>query len=151
MVSDAHVDLLATAFVRLVDPAADPQAVGLQMLRHNARSIRARYSHNAGFCDEADAQADAYRYQPWRADISPAMLSKQIACLNYQSCEFDGWEQCESRHMLDQLQAHCPKYDDLSRDAETGIPWGVDDHPEPDTTVALLVIFRRPQQTDLPL
>ncbi|HEV2747739.1 MAG TPA: hypothetical protein VGW34_10640 [Allosphingosinicella sp.] len=125
MVSDAHIDLLATAYVALVDGTADPQRIGRQLLADNARSIRARYGDE----QDPDAQVAAYRYRRWLGNMRPELLSKQIACLDYQSREFDEWPQSASRRYLDALQWHCPKYDAIARDIADALPWGIDEHP----------------------
>ena len=136
MVSDAHVDFLATAYLRLVEADADPQQIGEIMIRDNARSIRARYGHNRQMCRGADEQAARYTFQRWTGPLDPLNISKQIACLDYQSCEFDGWFQSASRALLNKLQAHVPIFDDCLATERDAHPWGIDDHPAPVASLA---------------
>lgn len=128
MVSDAHVDLLATAYVALVDQSAEPQRVGQRMLRDNAISVATRYPCDREWIVECQEQAEAYRYQRWNGELNLALVSKQIACLDYQSCEFDGWGSSLSRRYLDALEWHCPKQDAIPTEVYDRLPWGIDGH-----------------------
>lgn len=131
MVSDAHIDLLATAFVQLVDPAADAQKIGATLIGENAKSINYRYSHSPEFWQEANEQRDAYQYREWRGDINGPLLSKSVACFDYQACEHPDYEQSETKRIVAQLEANAPEFDDDAADSWSEIPWGVEEDDRP--------------------
>lgn len=133
MISDAHVDLVASAYVQFVDASANAQSIGAMLIGENAQSICYRYSHYADDCAEARAQAAAYEYRPWGA-VSRLMLLKALACLDYQSCEHDGWQTSAAKRIVSDLEAEMklaglPEYganilfDDL--------PWGIQEEHRP--------------------
>lgn len=131
MVSDAHLDLLATAYVAFVDPDADPQALGQQLARDCAASIRARYEDRHGCAAEAEEQAEKYVYRRWIGNIDPLMLAKQVACYAYQSCETEDWPQRPSFAATERLNGRLLAMGaDYERQDTDDYPWGVDYHPE---------------------
>lgn len=148
MVSNAHIDLLATAWVQLIDPAADPQEIGQQLAHDCAASIRARYPSDT----EAREQAFAYRFRQWPGNIDPEFLAKQVACYRYQSCEGD-WESRKSftavERLMGRLVAMGVDYDGEpvnSRNFDE-YPWGVDEeHREGgallNAPAATVIVFR---------
>lgn len=136
MVSDAHIDFLATAYVQHVNKAADPQLVGAALILENARSIEARYGGASG--GQAFAQAHAYRYRPWAEPLgSVVRVAKQISCLEYQSCEHDEWQSSKAQAILvDLLAALAPKGEGAGKDWEhrSGwdcAEWGIPEPPRP--------------------
>ena len=118
MISDAHADLLATAYVALIDPQADPQLMGRELLFENAKSLRARYGDNTNF-----DRCELYVYHPWPLPLSTTLVSKAAACADYQCCEHDGWgisASCKALTALEQLQ---PYWHALGE----RMPWGIDE------------------------
>lgn len=128
MVSDAHIDLLATAWVQLIDPAADPQEIGQQLAHDCAASIASRYSN----AKEERKQAFAYRFRQWPGNIDPEFLAKQVACYRYQACEGD-WESRKSftavERLMGRLVAMGVDWDSqpLNSRRFDDYPWGVDE------------------------
>ena len=90
-------------------------AVGHMLLTENHRSVNHRYDEN----DEPDGM---YAFEPYKGEIDPVAVLKQIACLDYQSCEHPGWNDSEAKAFLDALTWHAiPElrgYD--------GASWGID-------------------------
>lgn len=128
MLSDAHADFIATAYLKFIDRGADPQKIGQQLLRENCRSLAALYEERHGIDTEALAQAAAYRYQPWRANMDPQNVSKQARCADYQCCEHgDAWTESASGQLIAAL-IDCTG----GREAPLSdfYPWGIDEHPE---------------------
>lgn len=152
MITDAHADFIATAYLQFVDPAADPQAIGQELLTENARSIRARYPHQEEWRAECDAQAAAYRFTPWRGNVDPENLNKQARCADYQCCEHgEAWAASAS---CAQLEAMIAKTGGHERALSDEYPWGIDDHPgaapqleEPPARPALVAVIAWPGQT----
>lgn len=133
MVSNAHLDLLATAWVQLIDPDADPQEIGQQLARDCAASIRARYEDRHGCAAEAEAQAEAYRFERWPGNIDPAFLAKQVACFRYQACETADWKERPSyiavERLMGRLVAMRVDYDAEPMNSRRfdEYPWGVEE------------------------
>jgi|TARA_Y100000815_G_scaffold141107_1_gene127663 hypothetical protein len=132
MITDAHTDFLATAYVKFVEPAADPQEIGRWFLIENARSLRALYDTRHGMAAGGDAQAKAYRYRPWRGNIAPGDLYQQACCAQYQSCEHGkAWQNSASAARLLQLRdAAMRESKGTAADDSDDYPWGIDCHRE---------------------
>jgi hypothetical protein len=128
MISDAHADFLATAYLQFVNPAADPQTIGRALLIENARSLFARYEDRHGCAADGAEQAGAYLYRPWRGNIDPENLNKQAACADYQCCEHGvEWTGSASAARLAELIAATGGE---RHDWAEIYPWGIDCHPE---------------------
>lgn len=127
MISDAHADFLATAYLQFIDGDADPQAIGAALLTENARSIRVRYEERHGMAEQGDTQAAAYRYRPWRGNINPDDLHVQALCANYQCSEDHCWPSTDSAKQIAQLVEATGGWE---REMPDGYDWGVDWHPE---------------------
>lgn len=132
MVTDDHLDLLATAWLQLIDPEADPQEIGQQLARDNAASIRARYEDRHGAAHDAEVQAATWRFRKWEGNIDPEFLAKQVACYRYQSCETEDWEQRPSfaavERLMGRLVAMGVDWDNDPTNSRRfdAYPWGVD-------------------------
>jgi len=97
-------------------------AVGRTLFQDNIASVCFRYSTpgrtiyygeeaaaemEAGGSDTADLyEAElAYTFTDPNYVLTPGELFKAVACLDYQSCEHDGWASSESRRILDALNS----------------------------------------------
>ena len=128
MITDAHADFLATAYLQFVDATADPQQIGSELLTENARSLRARYQERHGMASEGEAQAAAYAFRPWRGNIDPENLHKQARCAQYQCCEHgEEWTASDSAKRVETLIALTGGQE---RRTSEHYPWGIDQHPE---------------------
>lgn len=82
--------------------------LGQILLDANVKSVNTRYQEDA---------AETYEHRPVydAAPVSLVGLFKAIHCLDYNSCEFDGWEASEAYAILDSLKNHAiralPGYD----------------------------------------
>lgn len=120
MITNDHADFLATAYLRLVDPTADPQAIGRELLHENMRSLTARYETQTD-----DERLNAYVYREWAAPLKPAWVDCAAACAEYQSCEHgDEWQASDSCRRLEAIQAASgwPK----GKSWPDSAPWGID-------------------------
>lgn len=112
-----------------LDPINRDEASALGQLLWNAnlKSINARYPDTVGKPENAPGPVDEtfiYAHsKDWPFDMVAAVqVLKSISCLEYQSCEFDGWEASEARAVCKALENAAinalPGYDD----AEWGAP-----------------------------
>jgi hypothetical protein len=106
-----------------------PDAIGQALLTENYRSVNDRYNENK--------RAPRYTYRETRigcvgydSDRNPIVrrltavdVMKLCRCLDYQSCEHDGWERSWARDFLDRVIlaaiSDVPGYDNA--------PWGLYD------------------------
>lgn len=96
--------------------------VATMLWQENAKSIEARYPKDKiDLVDYEIAPAD-FRRVP--QSVMPLQVLKSISCLEYQSCEHEGWANSEAREFLRALTKRAisslPGYDDAK--------WGA---PEP--------------------
>lgn len=138
--SDAHIKALAIFAVRkvhgslnvdprYVDGAKDiasrsPEVVATRyaamLLAENVRSVRRRYADDLGDYDEIQITPSEV-LRP--AAITPVVILKLCACLDYQSCESDDWQTTKAHALLQQIKDAAirllPGYEEA--------PWGIDD------------------------
>lgn len=69
--------------------AATAGRVGAMLLAENTRSVNS--------CYDQDYWEPAYLFHPLPGTPDPLVVLKAIACLEYQSCEHDGWLDSEAR------------------------------------------------------
>ena len=85
--------------------------VAMILARANLRSVSERYPHDAEGerpgSDHKDldyvclcSQAARYRYY----DRNPVQVLKAVACLDYQSCEYEEWRGSTARKILDLIE-----------------------------------------------
>lgn len=98
--------------------------VGRLLWRENVRSVAHRYG--PGQFDlvpgASDRAIDTYRHAfDLQAPHQAVKVIKAIQCLEYQSCEHDGWEQSAAhvfcRNLLSEAIRNLPGYD--------AAPWGI--------------------------
>ena len=110
LVSKAHIDALVTAARNLGDfgwyyddgsadswrfaRELDPSEIGQMLWTENNTSVNDRYSE--------DEIPPAYEFKRTRT-LDPVVILKAIRCLNYQSCEHDGWKESEAHAFLEAL------------------------------------------------
>lgn len=121
MITTAHADFIATAYLQFVDGDADPQAIGKELLQENVNSLAARYG------DRSDQpQVDSYRFRRWLGNIDPANANKQARCADYQACEHSEWEHTAA---FRQLQRLIDATGGSEAKLDEAYPWGIDEHP----------------------
>ena len=114
VVSDFHVDALVSWAVAHRAPAfpraMSPSALAAALAEANRAAYRERYGEQ---CE------DAARYVARRAvDISPVQIIKACDCLDYQCCDWSGWEASTAKQLLDRIRQHAvgllPGYDEAA-------------------------------------
>lgn len=119
MITNDHADFLATAYVRFIDPTADPQAFALDLLRENMFSLRERYD------DPIDDQLLAeYQFREWSGELDPVTVHKNAACADYQCCEHREWYSTASAAAMKALCAATA--DSVTGPAYDAAPWGIE-------------------------
>ena len=101
--------------VRMLDFQADREAVARCLYAENVHSVNVRYREQTPATD--------YRFRPVNLDsLGPRavpIVLKSIACLKYQSCESDDYEQSAAYHLLQEIEQNVIR--SLWSDAD---PWG---------------------------
>jgi len=130
---DAIVHAAITDRYRRGTSATDADALGEMLLRANVASVAYRYPDSGA--DDLPGRTDCewaseYRFPfaeamtRWPAP-SPAFALKQLACLEYQSCERPDWKESEAYAAIEAIRAsliaRLPGYD--------AAPWGVASYP----------------------
>ena len=115
IVSQKHIDFIITAAVGYgMLPIEKADTMGATLWKENFKSVNYRYGEKKS--------SPSYKFAPYPKAIDGAVLLKNIACLEYQSCEHKGWKGSEALKFLDDLKdaaiAHLPGYD--------AAPWGID-------------------------
>lgn len=82
---------------------------GQMLWNENVRSVRHRYPDSApgelpGGIEDGEC-GYLYEHRPWRdPQWNPVQVLKAIACLEYQSCEHQGWPDSEAFSFLEALR-----------------------------------------------
>lgn len=127
MITDDHADFIATAYVRLIDPAADPQTIGRELLMENHASLAARYG------DNDFSQGKAYRFREWEGELDRVWINKAAICADYQCCEHREWEPSASCKRLAQLVAITGGEPGFPASAAyNAAPWGIEHEHRPE-------------------
>lgn len=119
MITNDHADFLATAYVRLIDPAADPQTIALDLLRENMFSLRTRYGTPVD-----DQLLAEYQFREWPGELDLTTVHKNAACADYQCCEHREWADSASAKAM---KALCDATANaVSGPAYDAAPWGIE-------------------------
>lgn len=118
MVSREHIRYLVSA-AKLYGMAAaeNPTALGQMLWDENLKSIHARYPDTIGNPPNMPGPiGEDFKYiHQTVSRIDPVQVLKAIQCLEYQSCEHEGWKQSRAKQVLDGLMHHTidklPGYD----------------------------------------
>lgn len=90
-----------------------PSQVGQILVDENVASVSSRYPDDDVDTGELPGPIDAYYMGPYvyndpGRDLTPGEVFKAIDCLDYQSCEHDGWRKSEAFAFLAALRhAYC--------------------------------------------
>jgi len=99
---------------------AKMKKIGKYLMSINVKSIRARYS-------EADGTVEMENYVFKKIEkVSHLTVIGCISCLQYQCCEFEGWEKSSAYNLLNRIG--CDAFLNYTREIEIKIPWGVNDN-----------------------
>lgn len=93
--------------------------LGTILHRENVKSVNCRYAEKN--------QPKPYRWDEGKvfeqAPFSIPQAFQAIACLDYQSCEHDGWKRSQARRLLLELSAHLGS---LLASQTDGLQWAID-------------------------
>lgn len=94
----------------------DPNELGNALWEENYKSVNHRY--------EINDETEKYTFAPYHRSISYPEFMKLLKCLDYQSCEHDGYENSKAYKYIRELcWMASPEDSQEYRDA----PWGVDE------------------------
>lgn len=108
-----------------------PSAAGQILVSENVKSVHDRYPGDDPDLGELPGPVDAYYMGPYvYADpgraLPPAELFASIDCLDYQSCEHDGWRRSEAFAFLEALRNRACRFIPASARwtlEESGVSW----------------------------
>jgi hypothetical protein len=119
---------------------------GNMLWQENIKSINARYPDTVGNFDNMPGPVDEnFTFSEKDIEVcfeafKPAQVLKSCHCLDYQSCEHDGWEASEARAFLQALESNAMRHVPGYEDAE----WGA---PEPEKgVISLNSLARKPRR-----
>ena len=87
----------------------DATANGQMLWRENVTSVAYRYNlatRDATELADYEREVEAYTFEP--CEPTHRDIDEGIDCLDYQSCEHDGWEASEACALLQQLRVAYP-------------------------------------------
>ena len=110
VVDKETIDQLITGALRaeLFGPE-EANEKGQMLWRENVISVAYRYNlatRDATELAQYESDVEAYEYEP--CEVSGAQIISSIDCLDYQSCEHDGWPQSAAYALLEDLRAAFP-------------------------------------------
>jgi hypothetical protein len=117
IVSKKTIDYIVSAYVKFADVFTvgsdfDPDKIGQMLWDENHKSVNYRYGEKS--------KAPKYKFSKI-ADVDPVVAIKQVHCLDYQSCEHDGWEKSQAfkfgHRLISILASSLPGYE--------AAPWGM--------------------------
>ena len=114
IVSKKHIDLLVEAAKLAQMNGVEADQLGQTLWEENHKSVNCRYSETR--------PTPTYKFKPTGIPFDPVVVIKQVNCLEYQSCEHDGWKDSKARQFCEELRnemiSMLPGYDKA--------PWGID-------------------------
>lgn len=124
IVSDNHINAIVSWMARPENNygrtmlTEDCQQVGRVLMEENCKSVGHRYGHHACMAKECADSVESYRFKQDKAKRSAVEIIKACQCLEYQSCEHDGWSDSQAKRILDEVQSTAisklPGYDAAS-------------------------------------
>lgn len=100
VVSDNHISVLARYAVKHGLTSLNVDKVGAMLHEENVRSVNHRYS---------EATQPEFTYNPSVANVTEIELIKLAHCLDYQSCEHDGWTTSGACELLRNIAEHASR------------------------------------------
>jgi len=94
------------------------EAIGQELLKENYLSVNYRYKDN-----EAMTKAHKFKYVPnlGKATLTPVEILKLVNCLDYQSCEHEGWKSSAAYKILSSIKSYAIN----QLDGYDAAPWGI--------------------------
>lgn len=110
VVDKETIDQLITAALRAkLFGREDATEKGQMLWRENVISVSYRYNlptRDATELAQYEGDVEAYEFEP--CEVSGPQIVSSIDCLDYQSCEHDGWPQSAAYALLEDLRAAFP-------------------------------------------
>lgn len=108
--TDAHISALAGFAARNIS-GNTAQEVAATLYAANAKSVASRYRETPEDSFEFDLMASI-------KNAAPVAILKSVDCLEYQSCDDDGWEHCKAFELCAAIRRaairQLPGYEDAS-------------------------------------
>lgn len=129
IVSEAHIQAIVATAQRIDrwHGLPDANSLGRILWMENVASVKYRYhdepeSDLPGPGDWKPGTADRFRFWASTPSLPIVTFLKQLACLEYQSCEHPDWETSKARKLIERMQdmaiSCLPGYEEA--------PWGID-------------------------
>ena len=129
----AHVDKLREQVSEI-----DPTEIGRTLWSANAISVDTYYEHSLRH-EPAEPLVDSYEFKDVHL-IDALTFLKALDCLDYQSCDYDGWNVSDAKQILDDWRrgasAKLPGYDACA--------WGLEEHSRRLTPNVVVLSTLRP-------
>jgi hypothetical protein len=103
IVSTDHIDAIVTYATTKGISRRTPTELGQILLAENARSVASRYN------EAVSNEPAAYLYRIFIKPLSAVAILKAVDCLEYQSCEHDGWADSVAKSILDSIRVEAIK------------------------------------------
>jgi hypothetical protein len=142
IVSKTHIDRMVSTAMdwAQIEPRADAATeFGRMLWTENLKSVAARYPNDKsgerpGTFGLSDKEIRGYEFTAYEIPpLTPVEMAKAIDCLEYQSCEHDGWKRSVACRTLEKLLAACvermPGYtldNYFTAPGYDAAPWGID-------------------------
>lgn len=145
IVSKSHIDcIVQSLIIEKLIAVVEADDTGQMLWRECLRSVAYRYpgdgdGERPGPNDFRDCHVDEYRFIGIEAPLDDAIVAKQIACFQYQSCEHPAWKVSAAKVLTDDLAERIaarhggdPHWWSTLTDARghDGLPWGIDNITE---------------------
>ena len=107
LVSNKHINYIVSYALAMdfVSTQEEAQKLGEKFLRANLKSIKARYSD----CNVKLKELN-YKFEKFRVtEIGCLAVRKLMACLDYQSCDYEGWDKSSANAFLKKLSKDLEK------------------------------------------
>jgi hypothetical protein len=94
------------------------EAIGQELLKENYLSVNHRYLHL-----DILGKAHKFHYRPelGKAKLKPVVILKLVNCLDYQSCEHEGWPESAACKILESIKSHAIH----QLEGYDAAPWGI--------------------------
>lgn len=97
------------------------EAIGQELLKENYLSVNHRYMVRMGRSKKDMAHAFNYYPKLGNSKLRPVAILKLVKCLDYQSCEHEGWEESRAYKILE-----CIKNNAIGQlEGYSEAPWGI--------------------------
>lgn len=133
IVSKGHIDrMVSTALAWELISVEHATAIGRTLWVENLKSVAERYpddkSGERSGSGETDKEIKSYEFTAEVPPLTPVEMMKAIHCLDYQSCEHDGWPESVACKLLTEFIAEVLARTGSTIDQSSRLP-GYDEAP----------------------